>query len=234
MIQIAQPNVGATIATTSQFTDLAATGISSSTFMPNCPTTHVETSRPSSASCRHGNSFGGRIWESLSRAIAYEAPPVYTRGAWAIINDVPYPAPPPYAGSSRHPPTYDEALEIGVVASPLRIEQRMRRQSRISNMALVNSRVSACLPRVESAPQLRTLPESTSRISGASSATIAQDESDDMLLPGVLDEEILPEYGDVDDTIPLSPVVRRWHLGEPAFEKPAMHPKGYKYSPSSG
>ncbi|KAJ2798742.1 hypothetical protein H4R20_004712 [Coemansia guatemalensis] len=234
MIQIAQPNVGATMVTTSQFPNLAATGIRSSTEIHNNPTSYFTTFRPSSPSCRHGCSFGGRIWESLSRVIAYEAPPVYTRGAWAIINDVPYPAPPPYAGSSRHPPTYEEALEIGVVASPLRIEQRMRRQSRASSMAFADGRASACLPRVESAPQLTTLPESASRISGGSSNTLVQNEPEDAFLPGVLDEEILPKYDDVDDTIPLSPVVRRWHLGEPAFEKPAMHPKGYKYSQASG
>ncbi|PIA19258.1 hypothetical protein COEREDRAFT_79213 [Coemansia reversa NRRL 1564] len=232
MSHIVQPNVGTTIATTSQHLELTSS-IRSSVEVPGCPTTHFETLHPSSTSCRNGGGFGGRIWESFSRAIAFEAPPAYTRGAWAIINDVPYPAPPPYAGSSRHPPTYEEALEIGVVASPLRVEQRMRCQGRISSMAFAASSAIACLPRVESAPQLTALPETANRSSEGSSNTNVQNELEDTFLPGVLDEEFLPKYDDVDDTIALSPIVRRWHLGEPAFEKPAMHPKGYKYSSAS-
>ncbi|KAJ2341194.1 hypothetical protein IWW50_005115 [Coemansia erecta] len=147
--------------------------------------------------------FGALILKTFARAraaILNEAPPSYARGAWAIINDVPYPPPPPYA-SSRHPPTYDESMEIGVVASPLRVEQQMQFQSH-----------RQCIPRVASAPQLGALVE--------------QQDAEDMLLPGIGDCE-LPRYEDVEDTVALSPVVQGWRLGESAFEKPPMHPKGY-------
>ncbi|KAJ2500597.1 hypothetical protein GGH96_002640 [Coemansia sp. RSA 1972] len=145
-------------------------------------------------------SLGARILKTFVRAraaILHESPPVYMRGAWAIINDVPYPPPPPYA-SSRHPPTYDEAMEIGVVASPMRIEQQMQAQSRV--------------PRVASAPQLSAL----------------ADAANDTVLPAM--ECVLPSYADVEDTELVSPVVRGWRLGESAFEKPPMHPKGYTYA----
>ncbi|KAJ2162582.1 hypothetical protein GGF46_000585 [Coemansia sp. RSA 552] len=153
--------------------------------------------------------FGARIMKSLARAraaVTQGPPPTYARGAWAIINDVPYPPPPPYA-SSRHPPTYDEALEIGVVASPLRVEQHMRQCQRRRQQ----------LPRVSSAPQLTALQLQTP-------------EPEDTLLPDVPEEVMaLPSYDDVDETVLLSPVVKKWQLGQPAFEKPALHPKGYAY-----
>ncbi|KAJ1848313.1 hypothetical protein LPJ70_001092 [Coemansia sp. RSA 2708] len=140
--------------------------------------------------------FGTQFFKMLARAraaIIHEAPPSYVRGAWAIINDVPYPPPPPYA-CSRHPPSYDEAMEIGVVASPMRVEQQMQRRTSV--------------PRVASAPQLSALADQASN------------------LP---ETEQLPSYEDVEDTRLVSPVVQRWQLGEPAFEKPPMHPKGYTY-----
>ncbi|KAJ2146677.1 hypothetical protein IW136_000467 [Coemansia sp. RSA 678] len=146
-------------------------------------------------------SLGARILKTFVRArdaILHESPPVYMRGAWAIINDVPYPPPPPYA-SSRHPPTYDEAMEIGVVASPMRVEQQMQAQSRV--------------PRVASAPQLSAL----------------ADAAYDTMLPPV-DECVLPSYAGAEDTELVSPVVQGWRLGESAFEKPPMHPKGYTYA----
>ncbi|KAJ2660356.1 hypothetical protein IW148_003831 [Coemansia sp. RSA 1199] len=149
-------------------------------------------------------SLGARILKTFVRAraaILHESPPVYMRGAWAIINDVPYPPPPPYA-SSRHPPTYDEAMEIGVVASPMRVEQQMQAQSRHA------------VPRVASAPQLSALADAA---------------YEDTMLPAV-DQCVLPRYADVEDTVLVSPVVQGWRLGESAFEKPPMHPKGYTYA----
>ncbi|KAJ2455445.1 hypothetical protein EV183_000777 [Coemansia sp. RSA 2336] len=94
--------------------------------------------------------FSDLVFKTFARARAaiLNPPPAYARGAWAIINDVPYPPPPPYTGS-RHPPTYDEAMEIGVIASPLRVEQQMQ----------CRSRQSRGLPRVASAPQLTLLDE---------------------------------------------------------------------------
>ncbi|KAJ2523725.1 hypothetical protein GGI11_001309 [Coemansia sp. RSA 2049] len=166
--------------------------------------------------------LGARIWMSLARAkavIIKDLPPNYTRGAWAIINDVPYPPPPPYAGSSRHPPTYDDAMEIGVVASPLRVEQLMHSRSQVRSSEVL-------LPRTASAPQLAAL--------SAESTAPASREIEYLFprLPAGSDaaaDSSLPNYVDVDSTIPLSSVVRRWKLGEPAFEKPSRHPKGYQH-----
>ncbi|KAJ2663424.1 hypothetical protein IWW48_001307 [Coemansia sp. RSA 1200] len=166
--------------------------------------------------------LGARIWMSLARAkavIIKDSPPNYTRGAWAIISDVPYPPPPPYAGSSRHPPTYEDAMEIGVVASPLRVEQLMHSRSQVRSSEVL-------LPRTASAPQLAAL-------SVESTAPASRDI--EYLFPRIpagsdaAADNSLPNYLDVDSTIPLSPIVRRWRLGEPAFEKPSLHPKGYQY-----
>ncbi|KAJ2223853.1 hypothetical protein IW143_000822, partial [Coemansia sp. RSA 520] len=69
------------------------------------------------------------------------------------------------------------------------------------------------VPRVASAPQLSAL----------------ADAAYDTMLPPV-DECVLPSYADAEDTELVSPVVQGWRLGESAFEKPPMHPKGYTYA----
>ncbi|KAJ1724850.1 hypothetical protein LPJ53_000918 [Coemansia erecta] len=189
-----------------------------------------------------GTGFGALFFQSLARAKAAVAkatpPPKYSRGAWSIINDVPYPPPPPYAGYTRHPPSYEEALEIGVVASPLRVEQRMRSRQVITRAAPsihLDSESEpediAHLPRVASAPQLTMLASEAAANMAFVLSLPFSDESDDLLpsLPEIEDAEHLPRYADVDDTLPLSPVVSRWRLGESAFEKPARSPKGYAY-----
>ncbi|KAJ1773617.1 hypothetical protein IW138_001129 [Coemansia sp. RSA 986] len=174
-------------------------------------------------SSRNGASvgLGARILMSFARAkaaIIKESPPHYTRGAWAIINDVPYPPPPPYAGSSRHPPTYEDAMEIGVVASPLRVEQLMHCCS-----------TEPLLPRIASAPQLLSIPSepNTSASGRANPRQITEEGNHIPASSATVDS--LPRYGDVDATTLLSPIVRRWKLGQPAFEKPPLHPKGYQY-----
>ncbi|KAJ1784528.1 hypothetical protein LPJ59_006335, partial [Coemansia sp. RSA 2399] len=183
----------------------------------------------SSSSSRPNAGLGARILMSLARAkavIIKESPPHYTRGAWAIINDVPYPPPPPYAGSSRHPPSYEDAMEIGVVASPLRVEQLLRSCPR-----------EPLIPRVASAPQLASWPSGSSTPSANSGHAITRhtDDESELLLPIISDTvDSLPKYGDIDATLVLSPVVRRWNLGQQAFEKPPRHPKGYQYPPARG
>ncbi|KAJ1647193.1 hypothetical protein J3B02_006226, partial [Coemansia erecta] len=190
----------------------------------------------SSSSSSSSDGFGSLLYKSLTRAMAAmsrPAPPKYTRGAWSIINDVPYPPPPPYAGYSRHPPSYEEALEIGVVASPLRVEQQMRHRDHISRPAPSINLVSGSncegvtlLPRVASAPQLTLL---------AANSFPSQDlhmpaDAENELFSGPVETgHVLPRYIEVDSTTPLSPVVSRWRLGEAAVEKPARHPRGYAY-----
>ncbi|KAJ2488058.1 hypothetical protein EV174_000164 [Coemansia sp. RSA 2320] len=167
--------------------------------------------------------IGARILKSLARAraaIIHESPPIYSRGAWAIINDVPYPPPPPYAGSSRHPPTYSEALEIGVVASPLRVEQRMRSRHCLgdspSQSATASSEVDDPATLTEcSAPLPDEHAEPACANGGGLNASFGYY------------SELLPEYTSIDDTASLSPVVRQWRLGQPAFEKPPRHPRGF-------
>ncbi|KAI9503963.1 hypothetical protein BX070DRAFT_223186, partial [Coemansia spiralis] len=173
---------------------------------------------------QHTASLGTRILMSLARAkaaIVREPPPGYARGAWAIINDVPYPPPPPYAGSNHHPPSYEDAIEIGVVASPLRVEQLMRRR-------YASNTQEQELPRIASAPHL-------ARVSSRSPYGEHYNRHSIGVLLSTLPAsfEDLPKYTNVDNTLPLSPVVRRWKLGEPAFEKPPLHPKGHKYPSSS-
>ncbi|KAJ2781152.1 hypothetical protein GGI15_003294 [Coemansia interrupta] len=189
-----------------------------------------------------GPGFGALFFQSLARAKAAVTkatpPPKYSRGAWSIINDVPYPPPPPYAGYTRHPPSYEEALEIGVVASPLRVEQRMRNRQALSRAARSIHLDSGSepedtthLPRVASAPQLTMLASEAAANMAFVLSLPLSDEDDDLLpsLPEIEDAVHLPRYADVDDTLPLSAVVSRWRLGEPAFEKPARSPKGYAY-----
>ncbi|KAJ2395001.1 hypothetical protein GGI05_001787, partial [Coemansia sp. RSA 2603] len=91
------------------------------------------------------------------------------------------------------------------------------------------------LPRVASAPQL-TMLASEAAANLAFVLSFPSDEETDDLLPGLTEIENavnLPSYADVDETLPLSPVVSRWRLGEPAFEKPARSPKGYVYPEAS-
>ncbi|KAJ2827041.1 hypothetical protein FBU31_003280 [Coemansia sp. 'formosensis'] len=167
--------------------------------------------------------IGTRILQSLARAkaaIIHQQPPVYSRGAWAIINDVPYPPPPPYAGSSRHPPTYEEALEIGVVASPLRAEQRM------------HSHPSTSIP-ASTACSVRSLDTTVDRTSDESMEDTASGRNycttHTATLPGddYDEDELLPTYADIGDVAPVSLVVRQWRLGQAAFEKPPLHPRGF-------
>ncbi|KAJ2767220.1 hypothetical protein IWQ56_003417, partial [Coemansia nantahalensis] len=143
-----------------------------------------------------GVGAGTGFFEAIARAIIREDPPLYSRGAWATISDVPFPGPPPYAGSRYRPPTYEEAMEIGVVASPMRVAQRMRRQSRQA--------ASAAIGRAASAPELAAMSATSSGAGG----------------PQEPSEEMLPPYGVEADTVPASHVVRGWRLGEPALEKP--------------
>lgn len=169
--------------------------------------------------------IGTRILKSLARAraaIIHKSPPVYSRGAWAIINDVPFPPPPPYAGSSRHPPTYAEALEIGVVASPLRAEQRIRCRCH-PNMSLPVS--AACSVRSSDIAVDQTSGEDmedTARSSNYCTTPPATLPGD-----GYDEDELLPKYADIGDLTPVSLVVRQWRLGQAAFEKPPLHPRGF-------
>ncbi|KAJ2227562.1 hypothetical protein H4R99_007792 [Coemansia sp. RSA 1722] len=207
-------------------------------------TTRSSANWSSSSSTHSSAGFGSLLYKSLTRAMAAmsrPAPPKYTRGAWSIINDVPYPPPPPYAGYSSHPPSYEEALEIGVVASPLRVEQQMRHRDHISRPApsinLVadsDSEDVTVLPRVASAPQLTLLaasfpPEDAHMQIEDFIPASTVDEEYDMFAEPAETHHILPRYIEIDSTVPLSPVVSRWRLGEAAFEKPALHPKGYTY-----
>ncbi|KAJ2877729.1 hypothetical protein H4R27_006097 [Coemansia aciculifera] len=173
--------------------------------------------------------IGTRILASLARAraaIIHKSPPVYSRGAWAIINDVPFPPPPPYAGSSRHPPTYAEALEIGVVASPLRAEQRIRCRCH-PNTSLPAS--TAC--------SVRSSYMTVDRMSGEgmeATATATASNRNCCMIPsatlpddGYIEDELLPKYADIGDLTPVSLVVRQWRLGQAAFEKPPLHPRGF-------
>ncbi|KAJ2029022.1 hypothetical protein H4S03_007593 [Coemansia sp. S3946] len=169
--------------------------------------------------------IGTRILKSLARAraaIIHNSPPVYSRGAWAIINDVPFPPPPPYAGSTRHPPTYAEALEIGVVASPLRAEQRIHCRCQ-PNMSLPAS--ATC--------SVRSSDMSVDQTSGEGIEATTSSRSDYTTRPATLsgdgysDYELLPTYADIEDLTPVSLVVRQWRLGQAAFEKPPLHPRGF-------
>ncbi|KAJ2412964.1 hypothetical protein H4218_001518 [Coemansia sp. IMI 209128] len=169
---------------------------------------------------RPSTTIGTRILKSLARAraaIIHNSPPAYSRGAWAIINDVPFPPPPPYAGSSRHPPTYAEALEIGVVASPLRAEERLH---------------CGCHPNM-SPPVSSGCREATNRTSGESVEATASSHNccttHLVTLPGdgYGKDELLPKYADIEDVPPVSLVVRQWRLGQAAFEKPPRHPRGF-------
>ncbi|KAJ2899152.1 hypothetical protein IWW38_001093 [Coemansia aciculifera] len=165
------------------------------------------------------DTIGALILKSIARAraaIIHESPPVYSRGAWAIISDIPYPPPPPYAGSSRHPPTYAEALEIGVVASPLRAEQRMLciyRQNTSPSMSATHSVHSSNGTVAEQASG-----DEEALLSGCDYRMTSLEELPD----GDEDGESLPDYADI-----ISPVVRRWRLGQAAFEKPPLHPRGF-------
>ncbi|KAJ2877446.1 hypothetical protein H4R27_006207, partial [Coemansia aciculifera] len=150
--------------------------------------------------------IGTRILASLARAraaIIHKSPPVYSCGAWAIINDVPFPPPPPYAGSSRHPPTYAEALEIGVVASPLRAEQRIRCRY-LPNMSLPVS--TAC--------SVRSSDMTVDRMSGEGMEATADGRNYYMIpsvtLPddGYIEDVLLPKYADIRDLTPVSLIVR--------------------------
>ncbi|KAJ2088137.1 hypothetical protein GGI09_006437 [Coemansia sp. S100] len=169
--------------------------------------------------------IGTRILKSLARAraaIIHKSPPVYSRGAWAIINDVPFPPPPPYAGSTRHPPTYAEALEIGVVASPLRAEQRIHCRCQ-PNMSLPAS--ATC--------SVRSSDMSVDQTSGEGIEATASSRNDYTTCPatfsgdGYSEDELLPKYADIEDLTPVSLVVRQWRLGQAAFEKPPLHPRGF-------
>ncbi|KAJ2776118.1 hypothetical protein H4R18_005836 [Coemansia javaensis] len=170
--------------------------------------------------CSRESSLGLRILDSIVRAVVREDPPLYSRGAWSIISDVPYPAPPPYAGSRCHPPSYEEALEIGVVASPLRAQQLRTRRTTMAQQQQMG--------RTASAPQLGALPESAGRLRAASLGS-SSPACSSPLLPVVPedDDDTLPEYEI--HSPPSSGVVGQWRLGEPAFEKPPMDSKGYRY-----
>ncbi|KAJ2055367.1 hypothetical protein GGI17_006668 [Coemansia sp. S146] len=174
---------------------------------------------------RPSATIGTRILASLARAraaIIHKSPPVYSRGAWAIINDVPFPPPPPYAGSSRHPPTYAEALEIGVVASPLRAEQRIR----------CRCHPDMSLP-VPATCGVRSSYMAVDRTSGDGMEATASCRNYCMTPPAALpgdsciEDEWLPKYADIRDLTPVSLVVRQWRLGQAAFEKPPLHPRGF-------
>ncbi|KAJ2437691.1 hypothetical protein GGF42_008540 [Coemansia sp. RSA 2424] len=172
--------------------------------------------------------IGALILKSLARAraaITHESPPAYSRGAWALISDVPYPPPPPYAGSSRHPPTYAEALEIGVVASPLRAEQRMRCRCHTSESPSMSAECN-----VRSSDMVAEQASSSETLTSSRDCRMTPLET----LPGDDDddEELLPDYMDVEDVAPISIVVRQWKLGQPAFEKPPLHPRGFTNYPS--
>ncbi|KAI8322532.1 hypothetical protein GQ54DRAFT_297333 [Martensiomyces pterosporus] len=215
------------------------------------------TNRPSS-----GRSLRARLRKSLARAkelLMPASPPSYNRGAWGIINDVPYPPPPPYAGNNRHPPTYDEAMEIGVVASPLRIEQRMRNRCchrptasvtagsdmpnsvTTSSLSLPSASPSSSegiaavhIPRTASAPTLTSLPDGQEEISYANtihneSLAASRGQADGILPEIPEDGEMPPSYSDAEDAALVSHVVRQWRLGERAIEKPPIHHLGYRY-----
>ncbi|OMJ27133.1 hypothetical protein AYI69_g3440 [Smittium culicis] len=49
-------------------------------------------------------------------------PPFYNYSGCSYLRNITYPPPPPY-WSSNDPPPYDIAIQIGVIASPLRLEQ---------------------------------------------------------------------------------------------------------------
>ncbi|KAJ2735715.1 hypothetical protein IW152_001353 [Coemansia sp. BCRC 34962] len=169
---------------------------------------------------RPSTTIGTRILKSLARAkaaIIHDSPPAYSRGAWAIINDVPFPPPPPYAGSSRHPPTYNEALEIGVVASPLRAEQRMRCRCQQHMSLHVSTVCSVAINRTSDEDMEATT--SGHNFCTAHLVTLPGDER--------AKDELLPKYADIEDVAPVSLVVRQWRLGQAAFEKPPLHPRGF-------
>ncbi|KAJ2725192.1 hypothetical protein GGI07_001454 [Coemansia sp. Benny D115] len=193
--------------------------------------------------------FGTMLMQSLTRAKAtitmQTLPPDYSRGAWGIISDVPFPAPPPYAGYSRHPPSYEEALEIGLIASPLRVEQQQNRRNHFIRRSPISCTAApsinldsddeddmgSSLPRVSSAPQLSALLESSETYHGRMTIggiLFGEDvEFADEPLP---EAPALPSYYDEEDSVCLCPVVSGWKLGEPAFEKPPRHPRGYVYA----
>ncbi|KAJ1929048.1 hypothetical protein EC988_010133, partial [Linderina pennispora] len=152
-----------------------------------------------------------RLRKSISRArdaLMLRQPPGYCRGAWSIINDIPYPPPPPYAGNSR-PPSYDDAMEIGVVASPMRVAEQ---------------RSHGGVRRTTSTPGLSSLAQ------GEQGLLIDSAGENDFLPAGPLPgEELLPEYPGTGEHVYSSEVVSQWQLGERAIEKPPIHPRGYRY-----
>ncbi|KAJ1933614.1 hypothetical protein FBU59_005970 [Linderina macrospora] len=91
-------------------------------------------------------------------------------------------------------------MEIGVVASPMRVEAQ---------------RTNSSIRRAASSPGL------------ASVGHVIGTADEDGLLPDtmVLDE-VLPEYPGTGETVYSSEVVGQWRLGERAIEKPPIHPRG--------
>ncbi|KAJ1799285.1 hypothetical protein LPJ75_006689 [Coemansia sp. RSA 2598] len=89
------------------------------------------------------------------------------------------------------------------------------------------------LPRVASAPQLTLLAGSLASeaalVQVNAAAVDAVGDVDGLFPEPVATLDVLPSYVEIDSTSPLSPVVSRWRLGEAAFEKPALHPRGYAY-----
>ncbi|PVU97412.1 hypothetical protein BB559_002042 [Furculomyces boomerangus] len=55
-------------------------------------------------------------------------PPDYSKGNWSYIKDFRYPPPPMY-WSYTSPPPYEVALEMGVIASPKRIESMLNSEN---------------------------------------------------------------------------------------------------------
>ncbi|KAJ1959444.1 hypothetical protein GGI12_004332 [Dipsacomyces acuminosporus] len=86
-----------------------------------------------------------------------------------------------------------------------------------------------------SAPGSANMPDERSvRHNDCTGDETANISADGGIFPEVPDDEgVLPTYMDVEDSSPMSDVVRQWRLGEHAIEKPSIHPLGYRYPASS-